>query len=196
MTEGLLPWELPLGAAPADGGVTRFRVWAPRASAVGVEVGGVATPLAHEGLGVFAGDAEAVAGDDYRFVLDDGRRFPDPCSRCQPEGVRGPSRVVDPAAFAWTADGWTGLRRDALVIYELHVGTFTPEGTFAAAAGRLADLRDLGVTAIELMPVADVPGRAQLGLRRALRLGAATPPTAAPRGSRRWSTPRTATGSG
>ena len=62
MTEGLLPWELPLGAAPADGGVTRFRVWAPRASAVGVEVGGVATPLAHEGLGGFAGDAEAVAG--------------------------------------------------------------------------------------------------------------------------------------
>ncbi len=104
-----------------------------------------------------------MAGDDYRFVLDDGRRFPDPCSRCQPEGVRGPSRVVDPAAFAWTADGWTGLRRDALVIYELHVGTFTPEGTFAAAAGRLADLRDLGVTAIELMPVATFPGARNWG---------------------------------
>lgn len=151
-----VPFELPLGAVPAGGGVTRFRVWAPRASQVAVETGGVDTPLAAEGLGVFAGEAPAGPGDDYRYVIDGGQRLPDPCSRWQPEGVRGPSRVVDPAALPRTP--WAGLDRDDLVIYELHVGTFTPEGTFAAAAGRLAGLRELGVTAIELMPVATFPG--------------------------------------
>lgn len=163
MAEGPLPWELPLGAVPAGGGVTCFRVWAPHAAAVAVETGGTDTPLAHEGLGVFAGEAPAAAGDDYRFVIDGDARLPDPCSRWQPDGVRGPSRVVDPAAFARSADGWTGLRRDDLVIYELHVGTFTPEGTFAAAAARLGDLRELGVTAIEVMPVATFPGERNWG---------------------------------
>ena len=88
----------------------------------------------------------------------DGEAWPDPCSRFQPEGVRGPSRVVDPGAFAWTDGGWQGLALDELVLYELHVGTFTQEGTFDAAIPHLEELRELGVTAIELMPVATFPG--------------------------------------
>jgi maltooligosyltrehalose trehalohydrolase len=108
--------------------------------------------------GVFEGEVAAAPGDDYVFVLDDGRALPDPCSRHQPQGVRGPSRVLDTRAFAWTDEGWGGLELDELVLYELHVGTFTPEGTFAAAIRHLPELRDLGVTALELMPVATFPG--------------------------------------
>ena len=157
------PWELPLGATPAGDGRTTFRVWAPRASEVAVETGGADTPLAHEGLGVFSATLPASAGDDYRYVIDGDARLPDPCSRFQPAGVRGPSRIVDPAALAWTTEGWGGLDREALVVYELHVGTFTPEGTFAAAATRLGELAALGVTAIELMPVATFPGERNWG---------------------------------
>jgi maltooligosyltrehalose trehalohydrolase len=104
---------------------------------------------------VWAGDAFAAAGDDYLFVVD-GRAWPDPCSRFQPAGVRGPSRIVDTAAFRIA----TGPRPtlEGLVLYELHVGTFTGEGTFDAIVPELARLRELGVTAIELMPVATFPG--------------------------------------
>jgi malto-oligosyltrehalose trehalohydrolase len=101
----------------------------------------------------------APAGTRYRFQVDGGLLVPDPASRFQPDDVHGPSEVVDPLAYEWTDEGWTGLDAAALVFYELHVGTFTPEGTFAATAGRLDHLRDLGVTAVELMPVADFPGR-------------------------------------
>src|SRR5687768_7960786 len=153
-----LPWEAPLGASPLGDGSTRFRVWAPRADRVEVEVGGRREALGAEGVGVFAAVVEAGAVDDYRFVLDGGDPLPDPCSRSQPEGVRGPSRVVDPSAWEWDEGGWGGLDRRDLVLYELHVGTFTPEGTFAAAARRLPELRELGVTAVELMPVATFPG--------------------------------------
>ncbi len=157
-----LPWERPLGAIPEQGGLTTFRVWAPRAREVAVEVGGRSVPLAAD-EGVFEGRADARPGDDYRYRLDGGAALPDPCSRDQPEGVRGPSRVVDPGAFAWDEGGWAGLDRRGLVLYELHVGTFTPEGTFAAAAERLPALAELGVTAIELMPVATFPGRRNWG---------------------------------
>ena len=95
-------------------------------------------------------------GEDYRFVLDGADAWPDPCSRWQPEGVRGPSRILDTSRFE-IADG-PGLRLEELVVYELHVGTFSPEGTFAGVVPRLAALRELGVTAIELMPVATFPG--------------------------------------
>jgi maltooligosyltrehalose trehalohydrolase len=157
-----LPWERPLGAVPEQGGPTTFRVWAPRAREVSVEVGGRSVPLTPHG-GVFESLAEAGPGDDYRYRLDGGEGLPDPCSRDQPEGVRGPSRVVDAGAFAWDEGGWAGLDRRGLVLYELHVGTFTPEGTFAAAAERLPALAELGVTAIELMPVATFPGRRNWG---------------------------------
>ncbi len=153
-----LPWEQPLGAVPGDGGVTRFRIWAPRATSLSVVVGARETALAEAGGGVFAGEVPASPGDDYHLRVDDGDPLPDPCSRAQPEGVRGPSRIVDPRAWTWTDDGWTGLDPAALVVYEMHVGTYTSEGTFAAAAARLPELRRLGVTAVELLPVATFPG--------------------------------------
>jgi maltooligosyltrehalose trehalohydrolase len=137
-------------------------VWAPAASQAQVELDGRREHLDEE-LGTFTGRLRAGAGDRYRFVLDGGDALPDPCSRHQPEGVRGPSEIVDPGAWAWTDGGWGGLDPDDLVVYELHVGTLTPEGTFAAAAERLPGLRDLGVTAVELMPVATFPGNRNWG---------------------------------
>jgi len=101
----------------------------------------------------------ASAGDCYRYRLDAEGPHPDPASRFQPEGVHGPSQIVDARSFAWSDAGWPGVPLAELVVYELHVGTFTPAGTFAGATTQLPYLRDLGVTAIELMPVADFPGR-------------------------------------
>ncbi len=144
-----------LGAAPAAGGATSFRVWAPNAAEVRVRARGADTPLEDEGDGVWAGEAEAGPGDDYLFVLD-GKGWPDPHSRFQPEGVRGPSRIVDTASFV-IGEG-PRLPLEELVLYELHVGTFSPEGTFDGVVPRLRTLRELGVTAIELMPVATFPG--------------------------------------
>jgi maltooligosyltrehalose trehalohydrolase len=156
----------PFGATP-DATGTRFQVWAPRARTVAVRLasGGAEHPLAAEGDGVFAAHVPGVgAGADYQLVLDGERALPDPTSRWQPHGVHGASRVVDPRAFAWTDDGWRGLPAMAdYVIYELHVGTFTREGTFDAIVPRLAALRDLGVTAIELLPVAAFPGTRNWG---------------------------------
>ena len=130
------------------------------------------------------------AGADYRYRLDGGEPLPDPVSRWQPDGVHGPSRVVDPAAFRWTDAHWKGLALADFVIYELHVGTFTPGGHLRRApSARLPELAALGVTAIEIMPVARVPGRAQLGLRRRASLRAAAalrrPGGAAPARERR-----------
>jgi maltooligosyltrehalose trehalohydrolase len=107
--------------------------------------------------------ADVTAGDRYRYVLDGTGPFPDPVSRCQPDGVHGASMVVDPSAFRWSDQAWTGRVLDDLVIYELHVGTFTAPGTFRGVEDRLPSLVDLGVTAIELMPVADFPGARNWG---------------------------------
>jgi maltooligosyltrehalose trehalohydrolase len=147
--------QRPFGAVPLPGGV-EFSVWAPSAARVAVRVGGVDHELDSNDSGVFAGEVAARAGDDYLYVLDGRDALPDPCSRSQPGGVLGPSRVVDPASFE-IADG-PSLPLEELVLYELHVGTFTQAGTFDAAIPRLARLRALGVTAIELMPVATFPG--------------------------------------
>jgi maltooligosyltrehalose trehalohydrolase len=152
------PWEAPLGAHPTPGGATCFRVWAPRARELALDRDGAQTRLEPEGHGMFAAEVPAAPGTDYTYVVD-GKALPDPASRWQPEGLRGPSRVLDPGAFAWTDDDWTPPARGALVLYELHTGTFTPEGTFEAAIPHLRGLRELGVTAIELMPVAEFPGR-------------------------------------
>lgn len=162
---GLLPFEERLGATFVHGperGVT-FRVWAPAADEVVVRLltGDVAGdhPTTDVGMGVrTATVAGAAVGDDYLYVLD-GRELPDPSSRSQPEGVRGPSRVVDPGAWTWTDHHFTLRPLDEHVLYELHVGTFSAEGTFDGAVPHLPALRDLGVTAIELMPVAEFPGR-------------------------------------
>jgi maltooligosyltrehalose trehalohydrolase len=112
------------------------------------------------GTGWFSGfSPAAAAGDLYRFRLDGGDSFPDPASRFQPEGPHGPSRVVDPAAYRWRDAGWRGPARHGQAIYEMHAGTLTREGTWAAAMGELAWLAELGVTMLELMPVAEFPGR-------------------------------------
>jgi maltooligosyltrehalose trehalohydrolase len=152
----MLAFERPLGAFPLPGGGTEFRVWAPRPAEIVLKIDGREHPLEPAGLGVF--EATADADGDYTYVLD-GAELPDPCSRWQPNGLRGPSRVLDTAAFTWTDDGWSPPAVNELVLYELHVGTFTPEGTFEAAIPHLRSLRELGVTAIELMPVAEFPGR-------------------------------------
>jgi maltooligosyltrehalose trehalohydrolase len=144
-----------LGATPSGAAATEFTVWAPKARSLAVRVGGRDHALAEAGDGLWSGEAPAAPGDDYRFVADGDAR-PDPMSRWQPEGVRGPSRVLDTGAFD-VAPG-PGLELDGLVLYELHVGTFSAEGTFDGVIPRLAALRELGVTAIELMPVATFPG--------------------------------------
>ncbi len=141
-----------LGAVPAGDGLVEFRVWAPNATEV--SVGG--HRLAAEPGGTFAVVAAARPGDDYRFCLDGGEPLADPCSRWQPAGLRGPSRVLD-ASFE-LREPPVALPVGELVIYELHVGTFTEEGTFAAAARRLPELASLGVTAVELMPVSTFAG--------------------------------------
>src|SRR3954464_14836061 len=147
-----LPFERPLGATP--GGV---RVWAGAAEHVAVRVGRTDHALEPEGLGVWSGAPSLQAGDDYWLVLG-GKRPPDPCTRLQPKGLRGPSRVVDSSAWKWTDARWKGVRLRDLVLLELHVGTFTAAGTFDGAIAQLPRLRDLGVTGIELLPVAAFPG--------------------------------------
>jgi maltooligosyltrehalose trehalohydrolase len=142
-----------LGALPAPTGGTDVCVWAPNAASVTVRD----QTLEPGGDGFFAGRVDLRPGDDYCFELG-GRELADPCSRWQPEGLRGPSRVLDTNAFDWrTAEG-VRLELAELVIYELHVGAFSREGTFDGVIPRLAELAQLGVTAIELMPVATFPG--------------------------------------
>ncbi len=134
-----------------------FRVWAPNAEeGVAIRFGRTDHPLEPVGYGIYAGTLEAHPGEDYDVVLD-GRRRPDPCSRFQPRGIRGPSRIVDTGGFEWRAEAPTVRPRD-LVVYEMHVGCFTAEGTFDAAIEHLPALAELGITALEVMPVAAFPG--------------------------------------
>ena len=161
-------WALERGATVLKAGGVQFSVWAPKAERVAVEIvngGGAEVHALAEGEGdVFTGLVKTVkAGTDYRFRIDDKEGRPDPVSRFQPEGVHGPSRVVDPRGFTWTDKGWRGLEMADLVIYELHVGTFTEDGTFEAVIEHLDDLKELGVTAIEIMPVAQFPGARNWG---------------------------------
>jgi maltooligosyltrehalose trehalohydrolase len=158
MPPSVLPFERPLGARPTAGGATEFRVWAPRPERIALRAGGRDHELADGGLGVREGMLPVAPGEDYAYVID-GVELPDPASRWQPGALRGPSRVLDTSAFEWTDDGFTPPELADSVIYELHVGTFTPEGTFDAVIPHLAGLRGLGVTTIELMPVAEFPGR-------------------------------------
>jgi len=158
-------WRPSVGAWPEVGGA-RFRVWVTGAGSVEVIVekagpgsGPVRQALEKAGDGTYTGFVAGVApGDRYRYQAGARGPFPDPASRFQPEGVHGPSELIDPGAFAWTDAGWRGLEPEKVVLYELHVGTFSPEGTFAGVTERLPLLCDLGVTAIEIMPVADFAG--------------------------------------
>ncbi len=159
--------RFPIGAECRGSEGTHFRVWAPRSKTVSIllsEDGGElekgrGCKLTPEPNGYFSGlMSEARAGMDYKIQLDQGA-FPDPASRFQPDGPHGASRIVEPARFAWSDRDWRGPTVDRQVIYELHVGTFTPEGTWRAAAEQLSTLAELGVTTLEMMPVADFPGR-------------------------------------
>src|ERR1700730_13843560 len=154
-------WELEFGASVRDSDHVEFRVWAPKVTSLAVRVLGgqprtipmtcresefVATvPHVHEGMGYF-------------YLLEGERQRPDPVSRWQPRGVHGPSCIVDPKSFVWSDQRWSGIPLKDFIIYELHTGTFTPEGSFESMVPRLPYLRDLGITAIEIMPVAEVPG--------------------------------------
>ena len=143
------------------GGVTRFRVWAPDARRIDVVFeDGDFEPLSLSRMpgGYFSGETTTPA-TLYKYCVDDRGPWPDPCSRFQPQGVHGPSSIVAPDAFQWTDSEWRGVTIERQVIYELHVGTFTSEGTFDAAARKLEHLRDLGITVLEIMPVAQCPGR-------------------------------------
>ncbi|MFH1811255.1 MAG: malto-oligosyltrehalose trehalohydrolase [Pseudomonadota bacterium] len=154
-------WQLDRGSRVEPGGQVRFRVWAPRVQQLEVQIQGetgARAVLKRDEQGMFEGRLAAQAGDDYLFVLDGEHPRPDPVSRWQPQGVHGPSRIVDPAAFAWTDAHWKGLPLDRYTVYELHIGTFTAAGTFDAALDHLDHLVALGVTAVELMPVAEFPG--------------------------------------
>jgi maltooligosyltrehalose trehalohydrolase len=154
---------MPFGAEPGAGGV-RFRLWAPAQERVVLDLGGIH----HEMNRLEQGWHElllawARPGDRYRFLLTDGLAVPDPASRSNPEDVHGASEVIDPGAYAWRDAAWRGRPWHEAVVYELHLGAFTPEGSFAAARARLPELAALGITAIELMPVADFPGSRNWG---------------------------------
>jgi maltooligosyltrehalose trehalohydrolase len=157
-------WQPRLGATVFNDG-TVFRVWAPDASLVSIVRDGVGdAPMDKSSEGYFGVTLDDChAGDLYRFKVDNQGPFPDPASRFQPHGVHGPSQVIDPSTFEWTDLVWKGIPRESLILYEIHVGTFTPKGSFQSAIERLPELQDLGITAIELMPVADFPGHRNWG---------------------------------
>jgi maltooligosyltrehalose trehalohydrolase len=161
-------WRPSLGAFFGAAGVS-FRVWAPTTDHVDLLLNhGGATPrcerLHRSGEGTFAGTFDTVRpGDLYMYRLDGEGPYPDPCSRFQPLGVHGPSAIIDPSEFEWSDREWQGVPLERAVIYELHVGAFTPAGTFAGLAAQLPYLAELGVSAIQLMPVAEFPGTRNWG---------------------------------
>src|SRR3954454_13001242 len=156
-----IPRHLPVGAEPLAAGGVHFRVWAPRVREIAVEIdGGPPIALNAEADGYYSGLAvDARPGLRYGFRTDTlDRLLPDPVSRFQPEGPHGPSEIVDPASFRWTDRDWRGRKREEMVVYEMHVGSFTREGSWEAASRELPELAALGITCIELMPVADFAG--------------------------------------
>ncbi|MCA9068541.1 MAG: malto-oligosyltrehalose trehalohydrolase, partial [Planctomycetaceae bacterium] len=150
-----------LGALPLSGGRCRFRVWAPKANNLELKLLDPQErllPMQRQERGYFELTVDEIApGTRYLYRINGEKDRPDPASRFQPEGVHRASAVVDPE-FDWTDEHWHGLPLHQCLIYELHVGTFSPEGTFESAIPYLKDLKDLGVTAIELMPCAQFPG--------------------------------------
>jgi maltooligosyltrehalose trehalohydrolase len=161
-------WQPRFGAICGDRDV-RFQVWAPGRTAVELVLDSQSCArriehLTPSGDGTFIGAFDSVAaGDLYAYLVDGAGPYPDPCSRFQPDGVHGLSAVIDPTAFQWSDQSWRGISLERAVIYELHVGTFSPSGTFAGVTQRLPYLAHLGITAVELMPVADFPGSRNWG---------------------------------
>jgi maltooligosyltrehalose trehalohydrolase len=167
--EKMTGWKPGLGAWIGPNS-THFRVWSPNARSLDLIIApsphtpASVRPLQIAGEGYFTGEFPDIpAGTRYQFRIDGLNAYPDPASRFQPEGVHGPSEVVDPSLFPWTDVHWTGLKMEELILYELHVGTFTPQGSFNGVSEKLKALQDLGITAIELMPVADFPGNRNWG---------------------------------
>ena len=159
-------WRLVYGATVLPEGGVEFRVWAPRVRAMSVRIEGSRHrehAMDREGEDFHAVVKNARSGEYYSYVLDDKADRSDPVSRSQPEGVHGPSQIVDPNGFAWSDSDWRGIPLRDYIIYELHVGTFTPEGTFEATIARLPYLKELGITAVELMPVGEFPGNRNWG---------------------------------
>lgn len=153
--------RLPIGAEPVPDGGATFRVWAPKHRTVEVLLHDTTQTflLQPEADGYFSGTVPtAKEGSLYWFVVD-GQRFPDPASRFQPTGPHGPSQIVDPSKFRWSDQNWAGCKLPGQVIYELHIGTFTPGGTFASAIEKLPILKQTGITLLEVMPIAEFPGR-------------------------------------
>ena len=163
-----MEWQPSFGGFWRDGKAF-FRLWAPEAATAELfleppQAAPEKFAMQREPHGFFGLElTSARPGDLYRFAMDGKTAWPDPASRYQPQGVHGPSQLADPSAFVWSDQAWEGVGTERLVLYELHIGAFTPRGTFAAAAEKLPLLRDLGVTAIELMPVADFPGARNWG---------------------------------
>ncbi|HLI80775.1 MAG TPA: malto-oligosyltrehalose trehalohydrolase [Candidatus Binataceae bacterium] len=159
-------WRLEFGARPVPSGGVEFRVWAPLVKEIAVKLKSpseIIRPMDCSD-GVFTTAIKEIgAGADYVYVIDGKKERPDPVSRFQPEGVHGPSRVVDPDGFKWNDVGWKGIALEDYVIYEFHIGTFTAAGTFASVIEKLGYLRDSGITAIEIMPVAQFPGSRNWG---------------------------------
>jgi maltooligosyltrehalose trehalohydrolase len=156
----------PIGAELIGEGEAHFRIWAPKARKIDVVLEDAPDakrkfcPLVAERGGYFSGAVNASAGTRYRFQVNGGENFyPDPASRFQPDGPHGSSCIVDPTKFRWNDAGWPGLEMQNQIIYEIHVGTFTKEGTWRAAAEQLSELTRIGITLIEMMPVAEFPGR-------------------------------------
>ncbi len=160
------PRRLPVGAEPLPEGGVHFRVWAPRRKRVqvvleaGPEGGGPqSVELQPQVGGYFSAAVAAGPGTLYRFRLDgEEQLYPDPASRFQPDGPHGPSQVVDHSSFRWSDEGWPGVGLQGQVVYEMHVGTFTPEGSWESASRQLPELADLGITVVEVMPVAEFAG--------------------------------------
>lgn len=168
---------MPFGAELRDDGTARFRLWAPKASSVALQFSnlkrGLPMSKCHDGW--FELRTDARAGAQYSFKIDNQQLVPDPASRFQPSGVHGPSEVIDPLGYEWQDSNWRGRRWDEAVIYELHVGTFSREGTFAGVEAKLDYLLTLGVTAVELMPLASFPGERNWGYDGVLPYAPARP---------------------
>jgi len=149
----------PIGAEIISENETHFRVWAPKADKLAVALEKRTNPLMSEGDGYFSGTVNCGAGARYKFQINDGDAFPDPASRFQPDGPHGASCVIDTFSFKWTDANRRGVKLAGQIIYEMHIGTFTPAGTWQAAIDKLSDLKGSGITLLELMPIADFPGR-------------------------------------
>ena len=156
-----------IGAVYNGSGNCEFSVWAPLLKEVALQIVSPQQrliPMTKDEAGYWkVTTADVETGTLYFYKLENTIERPDPASKFQPQGVHGPSQVINPSLFAWTDTNWTGIPLEEMIIYELHVGTFTTEGTFAAIIPRLSNLRELGINAIEIMPVAQFPGERNWG---------------------------------